>query len=351
MERSKSRFRFVLVMAVVAIVALVLTAVSISPQYLQDTVTDQHTPINSPVIGAQTRITSEQLSAMRWNDLGMVVATITANPDEIGRVAGLIENISTPVTLYLQALLILAQNQPKQALVVFNQIQIDRIPPDFLYAPHRLHQSINGDANDKYQELLEKAVAENKTSALISARVQATNGVLENALSSYLQSDPANWASYDLVLFKSIGSYQGLSVDLARMITGAIASGRVKADLIPQLTQIARQPVDISETTDFEKRIRVAIKNRTPEGKIALASARNLLRDRKIFLSRQYQDLISLYHTVEPIKLSTETVLLLFLSSVEIKNREQAETWGQELKRRHAETEVRDWVNKTMATA
>ncbi|HEY5733829.1 MAG TPA: hypothetical protein VIU36_03620, partial [Gammaproteobacteria bacterium] len=64
-----------------------------------------------------------------------------------------------------------------------------------------------------------------------------------------------------------------------------------------------------------------------------------------------YHELIKLYSAAKPIKLSTETVLLLFLSSVELQDQEQAETWGQELKRRHAETEVRDWVNKTMATA
>ena len=350
MKLAKRRIRIMAIMAVVTVAALVL-AISVSSLRLsQNTVIDQHDPVNF-VSAAEIKVTPELLSAMRWNDMGKVIATITASPEEIDRVTGLINDTGTPVTLYLKALLLLAQKKPEQAMGVFNQIQIDRIPANFLYAPHRLHQALNGNANDKYRELLEKAVNENLTSALITARVQATNGALEDALASYLQSDPASWASYDLALFRRIGRYEGLSVDLARMLTGAISSGRAKAGLVPQLAQIARQPSDGSEITDFENRIRNAIKNDTPEGRIALESARNILRDREIFLSRQYQELIKLYIAAKPIKLSTETVLLLFLSSVELQDQEQAETWGQELKRRHGETEVRDWVNKTMDTA
>ena len=134
------------------------------------------------------------------------------------------------------------------------------------------------------------------------------------------------------------------------MITGAISSGRVKTGLLPQLKQIAYQPVSNSEIAGFEERIKNAIRKNTPEGRIAIESAKTLLRDRKIFISRQYQKLIKLYLTSEPIKLATETVLLLFLSSVDQSNLQQAETWGQELKRRYAEAEVKVWVNKMMAS-
>jgi hypothetical protein len=49
--------------------------------------------------------------------------------------------------------------------------------------------------------------------------------------------------------------------------------------------------------------------------------------------------------------LPTETVLLLFLSAVELKERVEMDRWGQELKRRHREVEVRDWVNETASAA
>lgn len=350
MKHLKNTRRFVTITSGITIMGILMIVIFSKPEGLDSsTVQDQYMQ-NSPLEAKITEITPAQLSAMRWNDLAKVVSEITANPEKVLHVTRLIDDIGTPVTLYLQALLLLSQRQPKEAMNAFDQIEINAIPADFLYAPHRLHQATKGNINDKYLLLLEKAVKDNKTSALIKARVLAANGNLENAFSSYLKSDPASWASYDLKLFGSIGSNQGLSVDLTRMITGAIASGRVKTGLLTQLKQIANQPVSNSEIAGFEERIKNAIRKNTPEGRIAIESAKTLLRDRKIFISRQYQKLIKLYLTSEPIKLATETVLLLFLSSVDQSNLQQAETWGQELKRRHAEAEVKVWVNKMMAS-
>lgn len=321
---------------------------------------EQSTSVTTPSVAAiaksaasapvRTPITAAQLNAMRWQELGNIVSELTANPNEIKRVSIILEQTESPVSLYLRALLFLAENEPQSALAVFERIDLGAMPADFLYAPHRLHRSLKPDAPDHYLERLQQAVKENKTSALIRARILAGDGNLELALSSYLQSDPATWAQYDLQLFRNIGSYQGLSIDLARMITGAISSGRVKKDLEPKLKHIARQPGNQSELSAFEQRIKHAIKHGTPEGQIALASARKLLRDRKIFLNRKYDQLIGLYNAAEPIKLATETLLLLFLSAVDLKQQQQAEVWGQELKRRHADLEVRDWVNSMMAS-
>jgi hypothetical protein len=36
---------------------------------------------------------------------------------------------------------------------------------------------------------------------------------------------------------------------------------------------------------------------------------------------------------------------------VELKEQVEMDRWGQELKRRHGETEVRDWVNEMTGTA
>ena len=363
MKRAKSRVRLIsaisavtVVIVVVVSITMFVAAVSNTPYNSDKGISSQHNQPSSLPDSANTgdtgaEITEALLASMRWKDMGKIVADTTANPEEIDRIIKLIGNNSTPIAQYLKALLLLAQKHPKQALAVFDQIDIESIPADFLYAPHRLYSVINGNQGDPYLNLLDKAVRENKTSSLIRARVLAANGELEAALSSYLQSDPASWASYDLRLFSRIGSYQGLSVDMAKMIMGAISSGRVNPDLLPQLKQIARRPVNETEIAKFEARIKHAIKNKTPEGKIALESAKSMLRDRKIFLSRQYQELIQLYRAAEPLNLATETVLLLFLSSVEIEDQEQAEAWGQELKRRHGEPEVREWVNKTIGTA
>ena len=299
---------------------------------------------------ARLTITAARLHALRWQELGSIISEVSADPVQIKRISEIIENSNSPVNLYLRALLILAQNDPAKALSVFDTIDIDTMPADFLYAPHRLHSSLRPNVHDRYLEILQQAVKNNKSSSLIKARVLAGDGKLEQALSSYMQTDPASWAQYDLVLFSKITSYQGLSIDLTRMISGAIASGRVKKNLEPKLKQLTRQTVSQAEISALEQRIKHGIKNGTPEGKIVLESARRLLRDRKIFLNRNYEQLLGLYTSSEPIKLATETLLLLFLSAVDQKHSLQAEIWGQELKRRHTESEVTIWVNKLMVT-
>lgn len=340
----------------ITIAAVLLATVATGFFLIADHSTKQTLPARSVQVEPEnaapvkTPITAARLNALRWQELGSLVSEVTADTNEISRVTGMLENSDSPVNLYLRALLLMAQNRPALALGVFDKIDISSIPADFLYAPHRLHRSLRPETADRYLERLRQVVTADDTSALIRARILAGDGELEQALSSYMKSDPATWAQYDLVLFRKIGSYQGLSIDLARMIGGAISSGRVRNNLEPRLKQIAREPVSESELSAFEQRIREGIANGTPEGKIALESAATLLRDRKIFLNRNYEHLLSLYASSEPVKLATETLLLLFLSAIDQNHRLQAEIWGQELKRRHAELEVRDWVNKMMVS-
>ena len=298
----------------------------------------------------QHKLESADLQALGWDEVNQALATIGNDESEIVQLTHLAGDVATPPAIYLSGLLLIAQQKPELALAAFNSLSLQSIPVKYLYAPHRLQQVLRPGEQDNYLSALRVAAANNALPTLIKARVQARDGDLTGAFSSYLQTDPTRWASYDLELFGRIGSNQGLSVDLARMITGAIASGRVKTGLLPQLKKIANQPVSNSEIASFEERIKSAIKHNTPEGRIAVESAQSLLRDRKIFMGKQYQKLIELYLAVEPIKLATETVLLLFLSAVDQSNLQQAETWGQELKRRHAEAEVRVWVNKMMTS-
>ena len=68
-------------------------------------------------------------------------------------------------------------------------------------------------------------------------------------------------------------------------------------------------------------------------------------------IARKYAELIESHRDTEPIKLPTETALLLFLSAVELKEQIEMDRWGQELKRRHGDAEVRDWVNEMTRSA
>jgi hypothetical protein len=101
----------------------------------------------------------------------------------------------------------------------------------------------------------------------------------------------------------------------------------------------------------FKSQLRSEIEAETAAGRLAVASAQQLIRDRNLFLGRKYAELIATHRESEPVELSTETVLLLFLSAVELKEQIEMDRWGQELKRRHGEVEVKDWVNEMTATA
>ena len=197
---------------------------------------------------------------------------------------------------------------------------------------------------------LRNSVAEGRVPPLIRARVQASDGELKEALRGYLRTDPASWTGYDVESLRRIGTHQGLSADLRRLISGALASGRVQQALVAPLREVARGGSAPTESERVKSQLRKEIEAQTPAGQIAIESAKRLINDRSLFLGQKYAELIAAHRESEPVELSTETVLLLFLSAVELEEQIEMDRWGQELKRRHAEVEVRDWVNEVTAT-
>ena len=117
------------------------------------------------------------------------------------------------------------------------------------------------------------------------------------------------------------------------------------------MQELARQGAVTPEPEEFKRQIRREIEANTPAGRIAIESAKKLINDRKLFLTKKYTELIGAHRDADPIKLPTETVLLLFFSAVELREQIEMDRWGQELKRRHRDVEVRDWVNETVSSA
>lgn len=298
----------------------------------------------------QQQLVSADLQALRWDEVNQALATIGNDESEIERLTHLAGDVATPPAIYLRGLLLIAQHKPELALAAFHSLSLQSIPVKYLYAPHRLQQVLRPGEQDNYLSALRVAAVNNTLPILIKARVQARDGDLSGAFSSYLQTDPASWSRYDLQCLQRISSHQGLAADLVKLIAGALSSGRVNSKLTPTLQKIAHQPATMPDIETFQQQIRQAIVNNTAEGKLAIASAKKLLRDRKIFLARDYSGLITNYLETEPMILSTETVLLLFLAAAELKQQLEVDRWGQELIRRHGETEVRDWVNKKTAS-
>ncbi len=240
----------------------------------------------------------------------------------------------------------MVEQKPAQALAAFETLDPDTLPPSFLYAPFRLQQTLRADVPGAYLVALRQAVSAGRVSPLIQGRVQARDGDLSGALASYLRTDPGTWAGYDLESLQRIATHQGLRAELRNLIAAALASARVAPRLESALRHIVRGESAMLEPDTFKSELRRAIEEQTPAGKLAVESAKKLLNDRKQFLRKDYAALLDAHRRATPMDLSTETVLFLFLSSVELKRRMEMDRWGQELKRRHSEREVREWVSE-----
>lgn len=299
----------------------------------------------------QHPIAREDLETLRWEEMNQLLRAAGADPKEVDRLILLSKEVDNPPASYLRAMLLLASNQPEPALAAFGALDPKVIPATLLYAPFRLHETLRPADPGPYLPLLRQAVAEDKAPPLVRARLQARDGRLADALASYLRTDPQEWAGYDLESLRRIGTHQGLAMDLRRLVAGALASGRVDARLASDLRALARGGTAPAELEAFERKLKQEIDAGTPAGKVAVESARKLAIDRETFLARNYRALIDKYRAADPPQLPTETALALFLSAVALKEPVEMDRWGQELKRRHGDAEVREWVNAMKGTA
>jgi hypothetical protein len=296
-------------------------------------------------------VTRTDLETLQWEEVNPLLQSVGADPAEIRRLVQLAGEVASPAATYLSALLLILQREPDRASAAFASLDLQAIPPPLLYAPHRLQRSLHPDSPDPYLDPLRTAVAEGKVPALIQARVQAEEGDLGTALSNYLRTDPGSWTNYDLESLQRIGMHEGLSADLRRAVAGALGSGRVQPTLVAPLQEVARNAATAPGAEEFKRQLRREIEAKTPAGQVAIESVKRLIKDRNMFVGRKYAEFIDAHREAEPIKLATETVLLLFLSAVELKEQIEMDRWGQELKRRHGDAEVRDWVNEMTGSA
>lgn len=290
------------------------------------------------------------LEQMQWSEMNQAIAAVGTEPARIDQLIQLAKNIDVPAATYMRGLLLITRQKPEEALLLFETLDIEQVPVVLLYAPYRLHQQFRPGDPNPYIDTLRAAVKRKKVPALVRARVQAADGDFSGALDDYLRTNPAQWAGYDLDAMRRIAGHQGLIADLNKMIAGALSSGRVKPALVAPLRDVTTQSSVSVDIEAFRQNLRRSIDEKTPQGKLAIESARKLLLDRKMFLERNYEKLLADYIKTEPMILSTETMVLLFLSAVTLKEQLETDRWGQELKRRHNDQEVWDWVNELTAS-
>ena len=134
------------------------------------------------------------------------------------------------------------------------------------------------------------------------------------------------------------------------MISGALKSRRLTGKVQEPLRQIVAAKIDSEELTTFKNALKKELLQGSNSGTVAVSSIRQMLENRSTFLQRDYSELLSRHQETEPLTLPNESVLILFLSSVQLKNYLEMDRWGQEIKRRYPNKEVADWVSELTAS-
>lgn len=301
-------------------------------------------PFNGPV-------THPVLKALQWEDIDGLIRAIGTNTDKLRHVIELTAEIQNPAAVYLRGLLQLLDKNPLEALTTFDLLDIDMIPPAFLYPPYRLYRHVNPRGSNRYLVNLHRVIAAGKTSPLIQARVNAQEGDFAAAISGYLQTDPAQWTRYDVECLGKVSSHAGFHSEALRLIAGALKSGRVAGTMAQELRRIAVLKTDKANVREFKRLLKEELVQNSGTAKIVVSSVTKLLETRKLFLQRDYKTLLERYRQANPIELTTESILVLFLSAVNLKNRPEMDRWGQEIKRRYPNRETANWIYELTAAA
>ena len=117
------------------------------------------------------------------------------------------------------------------------------------------------------------------------------------------------------------------------------------------MRQVLTLESDPAEIRAFKRKLKEDLIQDSGRGKMAVSSMKQLLESRELFVQRDYQKIIDLHRDSSPMALPTESVLLLFLSGVNLGNRLEMDRWGQELKRRYPNQEVTEWVSELTTSA
>ena len=300
---------------------------------------------------AEVSIEAEMLTALEWQNVEKLIRTVGASSDKQRQVIELTSDGENPAAIYLRGFVLMITGKPLQALGAFDRLDVEGIPAAYLYPPYRLQRQVRPEAPNRYLGALRGAIDAGSVSPLITARVLAQEGDPSTALSSYLQTDPAQWVTYDVECIKKIGLHAGLSSEMRRMIAGALKSGRVSANVQEPLRQALVLEPDPAEVRAFKRKLKEELILDSSTGRAAVASMKQMLETRQLFLQRNYQTIIDQYRSANPMALPDEAVLLLLLSGARLGNQLEMDRWGQEIKRRYPNQEVIDWVSELTTSA
>ncbi|MEJ6516945.1 MAG: hypothetical protein ACKVKL_14150 [Pseudomonadales bacterium] len=288
-------------------------------------------------------LTKVALNSATWQDIPAFVelaqASNSANDNAIASI-----DSENPASIYLKGLLYLSNQDVAAAIDTFDTIALTDLPPSRIYLPFRLSEA-RGNADNRYETALRDAALDGFLPPIQTARVGAKIGDLSLALNEYLKSDPSTWSTYDLKTFKLMLLHDGLKREARAIFTAAAKGTRLRDDIKKSLNSLLQD----NETDELQITKLMQSLGSDVNAQRSFASAlKTVYKTRSQFVQKEYYELVYSYEDKDTLSVTDEANLLLFLSSVAIKNSDETNRWGHELKRRFQDKEVKTWINHMM---
>lgn len=284
------------------------------------------------------------LETLRWQDIAPTAEACSRHglTEETLKVS---ETLDSAPVIYLRGLLKLALQDNTGAAAEWQRLQVADIPPDHLYPPWRLADS-SATPENRYRAPLSQAVAENRAGPLVRARFLSSTGQWRAGLDAYLLTDPATWSPFEVRIFSGMKLQAPCSRDVAVLMAGALAGGRVPNPLRTDIAKLIKgTPVTHKESLAASLRANPAL------AKAATTAAAKALTLRQAFASNQFEKVVAHAHDADPLEATDEAVWLIFLAASHLKDAPTADRWATELLRRNPTETTRKWITEIRADA
>ena len=243
---------------------------------------------------------------------------------------------------YRRGLEMLVRGDAGAALAAFDEMRPEEVPGDLAYPPYRLQSAMRPESRSAYAQPMLEAIAKGDVPRIVAARVLAQEGLLAESLAAYAATNPSSWTGHDLQCLRGIARDGALKVDLDRIVWRALTRPRLDSTVEKGLVSLVRN----SGSSGFEERFRRRVDTDPKARKIAADSLQQMQEARSLFMEQRYGQLLDRFGQKAPTQVTTEMSTVLFLSALKLHRVEEVYRWGQELKRRHPDRELADWVAK-----
>jgi hypothetical protein len=247
---------------------------------------------------------------------------------------------------YLKALGALQEGNLEKSADLFRSISPNNIPPAFLYPPYRLLKEYQPDSHNSYREGLLELTKNDLLPYLWAARVMTDEGRFMEALVFYWKTAPEDWTRHDTRCFRDIAQLQGTKPDVINLALKATSFSQIKDSVRTELNVLLESSQALSEKAlqSLQDTLNAEVESGSATGLRIIASAKQALDLRKLYLSREYQTIVNQFKKKDPIYQSDETLMLVFTSAAQLKNIKSSLRWGREIQRRSKESETKKWV-------